>query len=96
MAETSDSNAKRLDRIEEKLDKLADAMVSMARAEEKINGLKDDHENKRERLNRLSAKLDEIQRAVDNNSRTISIINKFFWIFVTAVSAVVAGQFYMG
>ena len=36
MAETSDSNAKRLDRIEEKLDRLTDAMVAMARAEEKI------------------------------------------------------------
>ena len=81
MAETPESNASRLDRIELKLDKLADAMVSMARAEEKINGLKDDHENTRERLNRLSAKLDDIQRAVDNNSRTISIINKFIESF---------------
>ena len=33
MVETSDSNAKRLDRIEEKLDRLTDAMVAMARAE---------------------------------------------------------------
>ena len=33
----------RLSRIEEKLDRLTDAMVSMARAEEKINALNDDH-----------------------------------------------------
>ena len=53
MAETSESNAKRLDRIEEKLDKLAEAMIAMARAEEKIIALQDDHENMRERLNML-------------------------------------------
>lgn len=85
MAETSDSNAKRLDRIEEKLDRLTDAMVAMARAEEKIIALQDDHENMRERLNKLSVKLDDIQKAVDDNSRTVSIINKI------VIAAVVAG-----
>ena len=35
----NESNASRLDRIEEKLDKLTDAMVAMARAEEKIANL---------------------------------------------------------
>ena len=44
MAETT---GKRLDRIEEKLDKRADAMIAMARAEEKIVALQDDHENMR-------------------------------------------------
>ena len=42
MAETT---AVRLNRIEEKIDKLADAMISLARAEEKIIALQDDHEN---------------------------------------------------
>ena len=51
MAESSDTNAQRLDRIELKLDKLADAMVAMARAEEKINALQDDHDKMYERLN---------------------------------------------
>ena len=62
MAETPATNAKRLDRIEEKLDKLTDAMISMARAEEKINGLQDDHDKMYERINRLSQKLDTIEK----------------------------------
>ena len=49
----------RLTRIEQKIDKLADAMISLARAEEKIAALQDDHDNMRERMNRLSQKLDE-------------------------------------
>jgi len=84
MVESSESNAKRLDRIEEKLDKLAEAMIAMARAEEKIIALQDDHENMRERLNKLSMKLDDIQKAVDDNSRTVSIINKVVYVAVAA------------
>jgi hypothetical protein len=41
---TSQLNTQRLDRIEEKIDKLAEAMISLARAEEKISGLQDDHD----------------------------------------------------
>ena len=85
MAETSDSNAKRLDRIEEKLDRLTDAMVAMARAEEKIIALQDDHENMRDRLNKLSVKLDEIQKSVDDNSRTVGIINKIGMALIVAI-----------
>ena len=84
MVESSETNAKRLDRIEEKLDKLTDAMVAMARAEEKIIALQDDNENMRERLNKLSVKLDEIQKTVDDNSRTVGIINKVVYVAVAA------------
>ena len=85
MVETPETNAKRLDRIEVKLDKLADAMVSMARAEEKIIALQDDHENMRERLNKLSVKLDEIQKTVDDNSRTVGIINRIGMALIVAL-----------
>ena len=86
--ETTES---RLDRIETKIDKLADAMISLARAEEKIIALQDDHENMRERLNKFSVKLDEIQKTVDDNTRTVSIINKIVYAaVVAAVGAYVA------
>ena len=84
MAETPETNAKRLDRIEVKLDKLADAMVSMARAEEKITSLQDDHDKMYERLNRLSTKLDDIEKKVDDNSRTVNLINKIVYAAVIA------------
>ena len=84
MAETPETNAKRLDRIEVKLDKLADAMVSMARAEEKITALQDDHDKMYERLNRLSLKLDDIEKKVDDNARTVNLINKIVYAAVVA------------
>ena len=87
----NETNESRLDRIESKIDKLADAMISLARAEEKIIALQDDHDNMRERLNKLSIKLDEIQKAVDDNARTVGIINKVVYAaMVAAVGAYVA------
>jgi len=82
----ADTNIARLDRIEEKIDKLADAMVSMARAEEKISGLQDDHEKMYERINRLSAKLDSIEKKVDENHRTVSLINKI--VYAAAIAGI--------
>ena len=88
---TTDTTAKRLDRIETKLDQLTDAMVAMARAEEKIVGLQEDYTNQQERLNRFSVKLDEIQKTVDDNHRTICVINKVFWVVtVTVIGSVIA------
>ena len=84
MVKTETTGA-RLDRIESKIDKLADAMISLARAEEKIIALQDDHANHTERLNRLSEKLDDIQKTVDDNARTVSIINKVVYAAVVAI-----------
>jgi len=81
----------RLDRIEQKLDSLADALVMMARAEEKLIGLKEDHDRAYERMNRLSKKIDEIEKKVDDNAHTVGIINKLVLAaIVAAVGAVVA------
>jgi ribosome-binding ATPase YchF (GTP1/OBG family) len=83
----------RLDRIENKLDQLTEAMVAMARAEEKIASLQGDQNNLFERMNRHSEKLDDIQRIVDDNHRTIGIINKVFWITMVAVIGSLVAQF---
>lgn len=88
----SEANASRLDRIEEKLDRLTDAMISMARAEEKINALKDDHDKMYERINRLSQKLDDIEKKVDDNARTVSLINKLVFAAVVAALGSIAAQ----
>ncbi len=91
MADTED----RLVRIEQKVDKLSEALVAMARAEEKLIGLKEDHDRAFERLNRFSAKLDEIEKKVDDNVRTVQTINKLFWIAIVAISGSIAAQLWM-
>ena len=85
----------RLDRIEEKLDNLTEAMVSLARAEEKILGIKEDQTNMYDRMNRFSEKLDSIERQVQDNAQTVKVINKLFWVAVIAVAGSIAAQMWM-
>ena len=85
----------RLDPIEDKLDKLADAMVAMARAEEKLEALQNEHNKMYERVNRLSAKLDDIESGVQENSKTVQVINKLFWVAIVAASGAIAANIWM-
>jgi len=85
----------RLDRIEDKLDKLADAMITMARAEEKLEALQNEHNKMYERVNRLSAKLDDIESGVLENSNTVRVINKLFWVAIIAASGAIAANIWM-
>ena len=85
----------RLDKIEDKIDKLTDTMVSMARAEEKITALRTDQNKMYDRINRLSVKLDEIQYKVDENARTVNLINKLFWVVIVASAGAVASHMWM-
>jgi uncharacterized protein Yka (UPF0111/DUF47 family) len=87
----SDSTDQRLERIEEKLDQLTDAMISLARAEEKLAQMAKNQDNNHERVNRLSEKLDEIEKKVDENHRTVCLINKLVYAaLIAAVGAYVA------
>ena len=89
----ADTTSNRLDRIETKLDQLTEAMVAMARAEEKIASLQVDQNNLFERMNRHSEKLDQIQKTVDDNHRTICTINRVFWVTLLAVLGSLISQF---
>lgn len=85
----------RLDRIEEKLDKLTDVMVNMASFEEKLSGLKKDHDRSFERMNRLSVKIDELQVKVDDNARTVNLINKIVYAAVVAAVGTYVAHMWM-
>lgn len=91
-----DTTQVRLDRIETKLDRMTDAIISVARAEEKISTLMKDHEKMHERLNRFSQTLDDIEKKVEDNTRTVNLINKLFWIVTVALVTVLVKQFYIG
>ena len=92
MAETTST---RLTRIEDKLDKLAEAMVSLARAEEKIEALQDDHSKQYERINKLSQKIDDIERIVLDNQKTVQFMHKLFWVVVVAAAGAITTNLWM-
>ena len=82
MAAERETQTSRLDRIEEKIDKLSDAMIALARAEERLIAIERNHHADAERMNRFSRKLDAIEDKVADGSRTIAVITKLFWLVI--------------
>lgn len=89
------SQSQRLDRIEEKIDKLSEAMISLARAEEKLIAIERNNQSNYDRMNRFSQKLDNIEKQVDDNARTVSIINKVVYILAIAAATTLFKVFWM-
>lgn len=85
----------RLDRIEDKLDKLGEAMISIARAEEKLIAMEAKHAAQYDRMNRFSEKLDSIEKMVQQNSQTVELYNKIVGAAVLAAIGAWATQYFM-
>ena len=77
--------SQRLDRIEEKIDKLADAIISIARAEEKIANMQEDQSNFADKLIIIDDRYRELVTRTIDNEQKLSTITKMFWIVITAV-----------
>ena len=85
-----DHEDKRLDRIEEKLDRLTDAIVAIARAEEKLVVLEKERATMIARVESIDVRIKLIE-AESNQGRGIL---KVLWPFWTAIIA--AGATYIG
>lgn len=90
-----EQNNARLDRIEEKIDKLSEAMISLARAEEKLVAMEAKYASQYDRMNKFSEKLDIIEKKVEDNAHTTQFINKLFWVVVVAIAGTLAAQIWM-
>ena len=78
------SDEQRLDRIEQKLDKLADAVVSLARMEERMLTLfkrMDSHDG---RITRTEEDIDDLKGKVGVNGQALRFAERVFWIVVAA------------
>lgn len=85
---------KRLDRIEAKIDKLAETVVALARAEEKLGQLEDNRNIINERLAKHSDRIDDLEIKVDETAVTVKVVNRIFWIFVAAVVSAAAVDYF--
>lgn len=87
-----ESQTGRLDRIEEKIDKMSEAIITLARAEEKIITLTLFSKQNSEQLQSVINRIDKIETLVTANASTISIINKIFWIVMASAATVITGM----
>ena len=79
---TRDTQVTRLDRIEDKIDKMSEAIVQLARVEEKIADLETRREEQHERLNRFSQKIDDIDANLNSLIERVTFIQKISWVVI--------------
>ena len=84
----------RLSRIEQKIDRLSDAIVQLARVEEKIADLEIRREEQHERLNNLSKKIDSIDTHVTTLVEKVNIMQRVGWIVLGVCVTGVSAQFF--
>lgn len=82
----------RLDRIEEKIDKLADAVVSIARAEEKLSGLEQLNIEQHRKLQDVEDRLRTVETKVHDVELSMGVLNKIWWIALTAIITGIIGS----
>ena len=80
-----DMDRNRLNRIEDKLDKLSELVISLARAEGRLVALEDDVKDMETDMRSVSNRINSMENLVGINSRTVASINKIIWIALTGL-----------
>jgi len=93
--QSSADNAARLDRIEEKIDRMAEAIIALARAEEKIEALTRSFNDQNLVIANLAQRIDDVEGIVQANTSTVNVINKIFWIIISAAAVAVSGMLFL-
>lgn len=87
--------AQRLDRIEEKIDRMSEAIIALARAEEKIVTLTEFGKQQGEQILTLINRVDRLEGLVRSNASTVSVINKIFWVVIAAAATGITGMLFI-
>lgn len=81
----------RLSRIEDKVDKLSDAVISIARAEEKLIQLGTLTDVLFKKLDDMNSRMVEMEKTTSETKAFINGFNKLIWIFMSGLLTAVAG-----
>jgi DNA repair ATPase RecN len=84
----------RLERIEKKIDQLSDAMISLARAEEKLIAIEKNNFAQYERMNAHSIKLDDVEQRLVANEKSLAIFARLYWIAISVAAAALASGYF--
>ena len=85
--------SQRLDRIEEKLDQMTQAIIALARAEEKISTLAEFNKQQSEQLQSLINRIDKVEQLVNSNASTVNVINRVFWVILVGLISAITWEY---
>jgi Flp pilus assembly protein TadB len=84
----------RLARIEDKIDKLSDAMIDLARAEEKLINIEKANSQHFERMNRFSMRMDDMEDSLQEQGKTVKVMQYIITLSATVFAGVVVKIFF--
>ena len=84
----------RLDRIEHKIDQLSDAMISLARAEEKLINMEKTSQTLYDRMNRHSEKIDMLEDELQQCKTHRTLTNRALFVVFAATISALASHFF--
>ena len=80
----SDSQDQRLEKIEQKIDRLADAVVSIARIEERVATVLKQNDRFFIRMDKMEERVDAVENSSNLNTRSFSFVERFLWVCVSS------------
>ena len=86
-----DSLSARLERIEDKVDRLAQSLIAVARVEERIATMFSTQAEVNKRLGKHSDRLDEVEDGLAKTAGVGRVAERVFWVVVTAGVAAYMG-----
>ena len=93
MGDMNANEKTRLDRIEEKIDKMADAIIALARAEEKISAQEESTRIILKRMVDQDDRLRLIERDLSHVEDTTRTIKSVVWTITTAIIGSIVAAF---
>lgn len=84
-------NQDRLTRIEEKVDKLSDAVISIARAEEKLIQLGTLTDVLFKKIDEMNIRIMDMEKSTAETRAFVNGFNKLAWIFISGFLTAAAG-----
>jgi len=88
-----ETQSDRLDRIEEKIDKMSEAIIALARAEEKIITLTSFSKQQSEQIQGVINRIDRVESLVNSNASTVNVINKIFWLILVGLISAITWEY---
>ena len=85
MGEMNQSDKTRLDRIEEKIDRMSEAVIALARAEEKIISLDETTRMILRKMVSQDERLRKVENTQHDNETTIKTIKSVVWTTISAL-----------
>jgi predicted nuclease with TOPRIM domain len=85
--------SKRLEKLEDKIDKLSEAVIAIARIEERVTTVLKQNDRFIARLDRLEDRVELVEQTTKLNKKDVSNGERAFWIVFSAVIAAIMYTF---